>query len=48
LQFVDRSATKAVWRGTVIQKLDPEQKDQAVILAQKAIDKLLKDFPPKH
>ncbi len=48
LQFVDRTDDKMVWRGTVMQKLDPEQKDQALVLAQKAIDKLLKDFPPKR
>ena len=46
LQFIDGS--KMVWKGTVMQKLDPEQKDQALVLAQKAIDKLLKGFPPKH
>ena len=48
LQFVDRSDDKMIWRGTVMQKLDPEQKDKALVLAQKAIDRLLKDFPPKH
>ena len=46
LQFIDGS--KMVWKGTVMQKLDPEQKDQALVLAQKAIDKLLKGFPRKH
>jgi len=46
LQFIDGS--KMVWKGTVMQKLDPEQKDQALVLAQKAIDKLLKRFPPRH
>jgi hypothetical protein len=46
LQFIDGG--KMVWKGTVMQKLDPEQKDQALVLAQKAIDKLLKGFPPKH
>lgn len=48
LQFVDRANDKMVWRGTVMQKLDPEQKDQALVLAQKAIDRLLKEFPPKR
>jgi len=48
LLFVDRSDAKTVWQGTVMQKLDPTQKDQALVLAQKAIDKLLKEFPPKH
>jgi hypothetical protein len=46
LQFIDGG--KMVWKGTVMQKLDPEQKDQALVLAQKAIDKLLKGFPPRH
>ncbi|MGC1452307.1 MAG: DUF4136 domain-containing protein [Candidatus Sulfotelmatobacter sp.] len=48
LQFVDRADDKMVWRGTVMQKLDPEQKDKALVLAEKAIDKLLTGFPPKH
>jgi Domain of unknown function (DUF4136) len=46
LQFIDGG--KMVWKGTVMQKLDPEQKNQALVLAQKAVDKLLKGFPPKH
>ena len=46
LQFID--GAKMVWKGTVMQKLDPEQKNQALVLAQKAIDKLLKGFPPRH
>jgi hypothetical protein len=37
-----------VWRGTVMQKLDPAQEAEALTLAEKAIDKLLKGFPPKH
>jgi len=48
LQFVDGSDSKPVWQGTVMQTLDPEQRNQALVLAQKAIDKLLKNFPPKH
>ena len=46
LQFVDGG--KMVWNGTVMQKLDPEEKNQALVLAEKAIDKLLKGFPPRH
>lgn len=46
LQFVDGG--KMVWKGTVMQKLDPEEKNQALVLAEKAIDKLLKGFPPRH
>jgi hypothetical protein len=48
LQFADRNDSKPVWQGTVMQNLDPEQKTQALVLAQKAIDKLLKSFPPKR
>ncbi len=48
LHFVDRSNNKLVWQGTAMQKLDPEQKNQDLILAEKAVDKLLKGFPPKH
>jgi hypothetical protein len=48
LQFADRGNGKMVWSGTVMQKLDPTQQDQAVVLAQKAIDKLLKAFPAKQ
>ncbi len=46
LQFIDGG--KMVWKGTVMQKLDPEQKNQALVLAEKAVDKLLKEFPPKR
>ena len=48
LHFVDRSNNKLVWQGTAMQKLDPEQKNQDLVLAEKAVDKLLKGFPPKH
>jgi Domain of unknown function (DUF4136) len=48
LHFVDRSKNKLVWQGTAMQKLDPEQKNQDLVLAEKAVDKLLKGFPPKH
>jgi hypothetical protein len=47
LQFVDRSANKLVWGGTVSQKLDVENKKKSLDLIDKSILKLLKDFPPK-
>lgn len=47
LQFVDRGDNKVIWSGTVIQKLDPEQKNKSLDLVEKAIVKLLKEFPPK-
>jgi len=48
LHFVDRGSNKLVWQGTVMQNMDPEQKNQDLVLAEKAVDKLLKAFPPKH
>ena len=47
LQFVDRSANKVVWTGTVSDKLDIERKEQSVERINKGIAKLLKAFPPK-
>jgi hypothetical protein len=47
LQLVDRGENKVVWSGTVMQKLDPEQKNKSLDLVDKAIVKLLKEFPPK-
>jgi hypothetical protein len=47
LQFVDRGENKVIWSGTVMQKLDPEQKNKSLDLVEKAIVKLLKEFPPK-
>jgi hypothetical protein len=44
---VDRVTNKAVWTGWVEQKLDPDQKSKAFQKVEKAIQKLLKDFPPK-
>jgi hypothetical protein len=46
-QFVDRGENKVIWNGTVAQKLDPEQKKKSLELVDKAIVKLLKEFPPK-
>lgn len=47
LNFVDRTTNKAVWTGWVEQKLDPDKKSKAFDKADKAIQKLLQDFPPK-
>lgn len=47
LEFVDRNSNKAIWAGTVKQKLDVEQKTKSLDLIEKAIGKLLKQFPPK-
>jgi len=47
LEFVDHGENKAIWNGTVTENLDPEQKQKALNLVEKAIVKLLKGFPPK-
>lgn len=47
LQFVDRSANKVVWNGTVSEKLDMERKKESLDRINKGITKLLKRFPPK-
>jgi hypothetical protein len=47
LEFVDRSQNQVIWSGSVSQTLDPEQKEKSFKLVEKAIVKLLKDFPPK-
>ena len=47
LNFVDRATNKSVWMGWVEQKIDPDKKSKAFDKADKAIQKLLKDFPPK-
>jgi Domain of unknown function (DUF4136) len=46
LDFVDRSANRVVWSGTVKVKLDVEKKSKSLELIDKAVVKLLKDFPP--
>jgi hypothetical protein len=46
LQFVDRRTNQLIWSGTVTQKLDIEQKSKSLELVNKAIAKLLKQFPP--
>jgi len=47
LTFVDRANNKMVWSGSVKQKLDVEQKNKSLELIDKAIIKLLKEFPGK-
>lgn len=47
LTFVDRANNKVVWSGTVKQKLDIEQKNKSLELIDKAVIKLLKEFPRK-
>jgi len=47
LEFVDRSANQIVWSGTVTQALDVERKEKSLELANKAVTKLLKRFPPR-
>jgi hypothetical protein len=46
LQFVDRRTNQLIWAGTVTEKLDIEQKSKSLELVNKAIAKLLKQFPP--
>jgi len=48
LELVDRSQNKVIWNGIVTRTFDPEQKNKGLVLAQKAIVKLLKGFPPPH
>ena len=45
LTFVDRANNKMVWSGSVKQKLDIEKKNKSLELVDKAIIKLLKQFP---
>jgi Domain of unknown function (DUF4136) len=47
LEFVDRKTNKAVWTGTVKQKVDVENKKKALDRIDKAIAKLMKQFPPQ-
>jgi hypothetical protein len=46
VQFVDRGQNKMIWRGTAKQNLDPEVA-KALPRIEKAITKLLKEYPPK-
>ena len=47
LQFVDRSTNKIIWNGTVSEKLDVENKKKSLDRIDKAIAKLITQFPPK-
>ena len=47
LQFIDRGANQIIWSGLVTQALDMERKDKSLDLVDKAVTKLLKQFPPK-
>ena len=47
LTLVDRGSNKVVWSGSVKQKLDMQKKTKSLELADKAVIKLLKDFPGK-
>jgi len=47
LNFVDRKANKVIWTGTVKQKLEVENKKKSLDLIDKAIAKLMKQFPPQ-
>ncbi len=47
LTFIDRASNKVVWYGSVRQKLDIEKKNKSLELANKAVTKLLKEFPGK-
>jgi hypothetical protein len=46
LTFVDRTANKIVWNGTVKEKLDVENRMKSVDRVHKAVVKLMKKFPP--
>ena len=47
LTLVDRVSNKVVWTGTVTEKLDIENKQKSLERIDKAVVKLLKQFPPK-
>jgi hypothetical protein len=47
MHFIDRASNKVVWSGTVVQKLDPDKKEQSLDKVFAAIHKLLLEFPPK-
>jgi len=47
LTYVDRVANKEIWTGSVKEKLDLQNKMKSLERVQKAIAKLLKEFPPK-
>jgi len=49
VDIVDASVSRIVWRGTASQDLDPrasaEKKDRNI---SKAVEKMFKNYPPKH
>ena len=47
LSFVDRESNKIIWAGTVRQKLEVENKKKSLELIDKAIAKLIKQYPPQ-
>jgi len=47
LTFIDRVSNKVVWSGTVTQKFDIENKKDSLDRVDKAIVKLIAQFPPK-
>ena len=47
LNFVDRQSNKIIWAGTVKQKLEVENKKKSLELIDRAIAKLLKQYPPQ-
>jgi len=47
LTMVDRAANKVVWNGLVVQKLNPDKKEQSLERVGTAINKLLMEYPPK-
>ena len=47
LTIVDRAANKIVWTGLVVQKLNPDKKEQSLERVGTAINKLLMEYPPK-
>ncbi len=47
LSFVDRQSNKIIWAGTVRQRLEVENKKKSLELIDKAIAKLLKQYPPQ-
>ena len=48
LTVIDRVSNKVIWTGTVKEKLDIENKKKSLDHVDKAILKLLKQFPPKR
>ena len=47
LNFIDRQSNKIIWAGTVTQKLEVENKKRSLELIDRAIAKLLKQYPPQ-